>query len=269
MLLQEPEPSPYDLHFELLGFPVRIAWTFWLGAAFFGWGLAQAVNRVFGGDEAMFLPLVLLWSVCLFASILIHELGHSLAFRAYGMESSIVLYHFGGLAIPRGFGRSNGGFGQTLSPPRFSEMQDLIIAAAGPALQMASAAVLLAAVAIAGYAPRAFIFMPGPLAELDNLFGGRSIDVLGLQALVIFYIFPSVLWALLNLVPVFPLDGGRVMRSIVLMFGGSQETWLWISLVSAGALAAWGFSGGQIFMAVLFGSMALGNYQMLQGPRWR
>ena len=247
MLLEQPEPSPYDLHFELLGFPVRIAWTFWLGAAFFGWGLAQGVLVIFDGDESLLLPLVLLWAMCLLVSIVIHELGHALAFRAYGVESSIVLYHFGGLAIPGGMQRSDQGFGQSLAPPRFSEWQDLIIAAAGPALQIASAALLLAAVSLAGYAPRAFVFMPAPLAELDQLFPGRPIDIFGLQALVIFYIFPSVLWALLNLVPVFPLDGGRVMRSVVLMAGGRQETWLWISLVSAAVIGFYGFTGGQIF----------------------
>ena len=33
MLLQEPAQSPYDLRFQLLGFPVRVSWTFWLAAS--------------------------------------------------------------------------------------------------------------------------------------------------------------------------------------------------------------------------------------------
>ncbi len=44
--------------------------------------------------------LLLMWIAAVFVSILIHELGHALAMRRYGISSYIVLYHFGGLAIP-------------------------------------------------------------------------------------------------------------------------------------------------------------------------
>ncbi|MEM6363195.1 MAG: site-2 protease family protein [Planctomycetota bacterium] len=263
MLLQEPNPSPYDLEFALFGFPIRISWTFWLGAVVFGYSLADGLDRLGGDASPGRLPLLLLWAIALLVSILIHELGHALAFRQNGIESSIVLYHFGGLAIPRSHGST---FGSSFSSPRLSNASDLWIALAGPLLQLGSALVLVALVKSMGYRILAFELMPGPLSRLSGVEDGKAFDSFGLLAMVTFYVWPSVLWALLNLVPVFPLDGGRVMRSLVLIFGGAQETWLWISLISAAVMAYLGMTGGQFFMGILFLSLAMGNYQMLQGP---
>ena len=100
MLLQEPGHSPYDLRFHLLGFPVRVSWSFWLAGVIFGFSLVRGMDGALGLSSPGMLPLLMLWTVCLLVSILIHELGHALAFRQNGMNASIVLYHFGGLAIP-------------------------------------------------------------------------------------------------------------------------------------------------------------------------
>jgi len=278
MMLQEPPPSPYDLQFRLFDFPIRIAWTFWLGAAVFGWHLVDGLDRVAAGVSPGRLPLLLLWALALLISILIHELGHAFAFRRYGTESSIVLYHFGGLAIPSGQSRNHPaagtGFGNdqfvaSLSAPRLSHGQELWIALAGPLAQLASAILLVAMVKLAGYRVMAFALMPWPLDRIPGVTDGRVLDSFGLFALVTFYVWPSVLWSILNLIPVFPLDGGRVMRSLVLIGGGRQETWLWTSLIAAGAGALLGMQSGQLFLAILFLSLAMGNYQMLQGgPRF-
>ncbi len=101
MFLQQPAESPYDLRFQLFGFPVRIAWGFWVASIIFGFELVRGIEAYFGPDSPGRLPLLILWAFCLLVSILVHELGHALAFRQNGIESSIVLYHFGGLAIPR------------------------------------------------------------------------------------------------------------------------------------------------------------------------
>ena len=93
---------------------------------------------------------------------------------------------------------------------------------------------------------------------------GNPIDSAGLFAMVSFYIFPSVVWALLNLIPVWPLDGGRIARSLVLMGGGDSSQALWISLVAAGGMAVYGFRTGNTFMGILFLSLAITNFQMLQ-----
>ena len=95
MMLRDPEPSAYDLNFSFLGFPVRVAWTFWLTAAILGWGISDGIDRVAGRvemDSPGAAVLLLVWAAGIFISILVHELGHSLAMRYYGISSRIVLY---------------------------------------------------------------------------------------------------------------------------------------------------------------------------------
>jgi Zn-dependent protease len=265
MLLQEPAESPYDLRFELFGFPIRIAWTFWIGAVLFGYNLALSFDEMGGAASPGLFPLLFLWSVCLLVSITIHELGHAFAFRYYGIESSIVLYHFGALAIPNS-GSSDFSFASSLTPRRLDEKGELIIALAGPVAQMISALVLVAVVVRSGFEVVAFRAMPWPISNLSQFTMGEQIESVGLMACVFFYVLPSVLWALLNLVPVFPLDGGRVMRSLVLLSGDRSDTWVWISLISAGGVALYSLTHGQPFLGLMFLSLAAGNYQMLQRP---
>jgi stage IV sporulation protein FB len=254
MLLQEPGHSPYDLRFHVLGFPVRVSWSFWLAGVIFGFSLVRSMDEMLGLSSPGMLPLLMLWSVCLLVSILIHELGHALAFRQNGMNASIVLYHFGGLAIPT----------SSYSPDRFhgqlTPKQDIWISFAGPLAQFVSAMVLVAAVKAAGYqAP-----VPWPLTEVPGLTDGKQIDSHGLYALLLFYIFPSVLWAILNLVPVWPLDGGHISSSIVKLRGGDDAQALWISVIAAGLLAAYGFFNGQQYMGFLFLVLGVTNFQTLQ-----
>lgn len=268
MFLQAPNESPYDLNFVIFGFPVRIAWTFWIGAVVIGHSFAAMFDAGLQGLSPGIFPLLLLWTVCLFVSILVHELGHAFAFRYYEIESSIVLYHFGGLAIPSTMrSRRGDSFASAFSPPRLSESADLLIALAGPVAQLLSAFVLAGVVYAAGYQVSVFGYMPWPLSSLARVFDGEPIQSVALLTMVFFYVFPSVLWALLNLVPVFPLDGGRVMRSLVLLSGDRSDTWLWISMISAGALAFYALTQGhQPIMGLLFLSLGFGNYQMMQSP---
>ncbi len=261
MLLQEPNSSPYDVHFSVLGFPVRIAWTFWLGCVVLGYNLVDGMDRQFGDGSPGRLALLLMWSACVLVSILIHELGHTLAMRQAGMDSKIVLYHFGGLAIPTSsFSRSRG-FGGT------SEASNLWIAIAGPLAQLASAAVvILAVMASSHYVPG----LPWFLESLNDTIEGDWFESDAIIALLYFYLWPSIVWALLNLVPVWPLDGGRVSRSLFLMLGGRVEYSLYVSIACAVALAAFAYNIGQPFMAMFMFWFAFTNYQELQqSNQWR
>jgi len=257
MFLQEPAITPYDLRFQLFGIPIRVSWTFWLAALVFGYGLAQWIDRDLGAASLGLLPLLLVWSACLLVSIVIHELGHALAFRRYGIESSIVLYHFGGLAIPRSSYRDHS-FGQ-LSP-----QQNIWISLAGPLAQIASGLIVAAVVKLAGYQLRVFEIMPEPFDRIPYVMDGDIIDSPGLLALVTFYIFPSILWALLNLIPVMPLDGGQVMRSVVQLFGGNIQQALKMSVIVAVGVGFYGFTNGQTYLGLLFLMLAWTNYQAIQ-----
>lgn len=254
MLLAEPPETAYDLRFNLMGFPVRIAVTFWLGAIVFGYSLCRLFARE---GEIGLGPLMIAWSLCVLVSILIHELGHALAFRHFGIQSSIVLYHFGGLAIP------TSSYLPGRSVARIGNKEQLIISAAGPALQLLSALVLVLVVKLGGFSVTAFQLMPSFMAKLPWVTEGETMDSLGLLALVTFYLFPSILWALLNLVPVWPLDGGQIARSLILMNGGTVSQSLWLSIISSGALAFYAFSGGHTMMAIFFAMFGFSSYQML------
>ncbi|MBX9581317.1 MAG: hypothetical protein K2X87_13490, partial [Gemmataceae bacterium] len=91
-MLVEPDRTPYDLNFRLFGFPVRVHPLFWVVTVLFG----SSALRDFGPEY------LLVWVVVVFVSILVHELGHAFAFRAFGTDAAVVLYGFGGLAVPWG-----------------------------------------------------------------------------------------------------------------------------------------------------------------------
>ena len=87
LLFQPPPPTRYDLRFILFGFPIRVSPLFWLIAILLGSS---------SGDPLQ----ILIWVLVVFVSIVVHELGHALAFRRYGLASQIILHFSGGLTVP-------------------------------------------------------------------------------------------------------------------------------------------------------------------------
>ena len=259
-MLQTPAPSPYDLGFRLLGVDVRISFTFWIAAILFGFGLVASLNRGLGPDSPGVGILLVLWMLLMALSILIHEFGHAVAFRAFGIHSHIVLYHFGGLAIPTS-GRSATRVGIDLKP-----WQDFVVAIAGPAAQLLSALFLAAILVLSGHVADGLAMVHPTLGELFNQGELDPLPNPTLRAAVVLYMLPSIYWAILNCVPTFPLDGGRMCRAIVEGVGGAATIWIWIGIVSSAAMAMYAFQGGQSYMAIFFALMAVSNYQML--PRF-
>jgi Zn-dependent protease len=163
----------------------------------FNEGLARAVESI-----------VLVFLV--FGCVVLHELGHALMARKFGIETlDITLYPIGGVARLRRLPRAPGA--------------ELLIALAGPAVNFAIAAPLI----FLGY------FAPNTL----GLTSGR-VTFLG-ELLAI-----NVVLGLFNLIPAFPMDGGRVLRALLsIWFGRAPAT-----RVAAGI--------GQV-LAVIFGLTAL------------
>ncbi len=125
MLLGEPGRTDFDLHFRCCGIPVRVHPGFW--------AIAALISMPAGREP---LP-VLGFALAVFLSILIHELGHALAFRQCGIQSHIVLYHFGGLAIPDSISSYVG------SSSNYSSRSKIFVTAMGPGIQMLSAILLV------------------------------------------------------------------------------------------------------------------------------
>ena len=87
-----------------------------------------------------------------------------------------------------------------------------------------------------------------------------------LNAMLFYLVLPSVFWALLNLMPVYPLDGGQIARELFLIFNARNgiRYSLVLSVITGAGLAALGLYGGQFFMAIMFGMLAFSSYQVLQ-----
>jgi membrane-associated protease RseP (regulator of RpoE activity) len=78
----------------------------------------------------------------------------------------------------------------------------------------------------------------------------------------------NIFWGFINLMPVFPLDGGSVTRNVLLQadpIDGVRKS-LWVSVIAGAliALAAFFFLSS-LYMAILFGFLAFQSYQSLQG----
>lgn len=159
-----------------------------------------------------------------FISILIHELGHALMIKKYRLPTQVVLSSFGGYAThPAGV---------------LDRKQSFLVTLGGPLTQ-----------AIFGVA---LLFAYPYLGVEGNLVS---------YFVKVFYTV-SILWAILNCVPVLPLDGGRMLESIL----GPKKIKLTvtISLVAAVVLCIVGFMFKAPLAGIFMAMFAFQNYQMLE-----
>lgn len=240
MFLVEPPPSQADLHFSLFGFPVRVSPWFWAVSALMG------IRGATGPTD------LLTWVAVVFVSILVHELGHAFAMRHYGWQPRVTLYAMGGLAS---YDRASS-YRQGHSSPR----SQILISLAGPAAGFALASLVIAALYVA---QRKVNF------SFDITVGtGQYLEFHSpTYMLVRDLLFVNIFWGLINLLPVYPLDGGQVAREILTLgnpHNGIVQS-LWLSVFTGAGLAIAGLMlFNQLFMAILFGYLAYSSYQTLQ-----
>lgn len=249
-------PTPLDFDFEIFRFRVHINGLFWLVTLLFGWESARGMDAMLGPESPGRALLVLLWITVVFASILLHELGHAFAFRRYGIQAMIALHHFGGFAMPvsSSYWRTS----WDLDPK-----EDFVISAAGPAAQLILAALLGALTVTMGY------HIPG----FEWLTANRELSLIPNAAAycgLYFLMFVNVWWAVLNLAPVWPMDGGRIGESIDRLYFRTTQHAMTLSLIVAIFLAYLGLSSQNHFMGLFFLSLALTSFQRLQtgGSSW-
>jgi stage IV sporulation protein FB len=255
-MLSEPQTTSADLQFNLLGIRVRVSAWFWLAAALLGWQACQGLSH---GDQRLMMQLLVIWIGVVLVSILVHEMGHALAYRTFGQAAHVVLYHFGGLAVPEAWGRRH------LRP-----LQRLLVSAAGPLAQLFLAAFVIGVLKVAGYQ------VPFPLPAIGSALGlndGRNFAALQTYAFVDFLLYVNIFWPLLNLLPVPPLDGGQIVREGLLALGVSEGARIasMLGVVAGGGLAWWGYSRGQPFLGVMFAMLAASCFQSLSAgdTPWR
>ena len=175
--------------FKIFGIPVEINPTWLIAVAIITWSLATTAYPSFFGfwSTTQYWIAGLLTTLLLFASVLAHELGHSLVALSQGLKvRSITLLLFGGVSRIQG----------DATRPR----NEFLIAFAGPAVSLAIGVTLVG-----------WWVMFRPVYEQDvTLFNG-----------VIFFTgWMNIMVAGFNMLPGFPMDGGRVLRSAVWSFTG-------------------------------------------------
>ena len=199
MFLSEPGRTDYDLNFDFFGFHVRAHPFFFLMCLFLGRGLVWGPNLNTG-------VCVTMGVLVFFVSILIHELGHSLAHRRYGMGSRIVLYAMGGMAIPDSIGRR----------VSLNHQKSIIISLAGPVAGFLLGALFVAiGTLVVGHPPerRMMWFVP-----FFDVYTAEFLKYELLMAVINGFIIINIILNVLNLLPMFPLDGGRISLSTFEMF---------------------------------------------------
>lgn len=159
-----------------------------------------------------------------FISVLVHEMGHASMIRKYGQPTQVVLSAFGGYAsYPVGV---------------LSRKETFLVTAAGPATQLVFGGLII----IVGF------YLPKGAGQLDDF--------------LFFLIVVSIVWALFNCLPIYPLDGGHMLGSIL---GPRREKVLYltgaITALVVGLLAVY---FRQLFVAIFMGMFAYQNYQHLQ-----
>jgi Zn-dependent protease/CBS domain-containing protein len=178
---------------RVLGIPIRLNVSFLLVLPLFAWlissdvsALAGVMNDLFGTDlpgaalaaAPLRYALGAAAATGLFVGVLIHEFGHSLVARRYGYEiDSITLWLFGGVA-------------------RFVEMpenwrHELVIAVAGPIVSVG--------LGVGSYA--LLLGIPGSFSAV--------------RFVVAYLAITNVALAVFNMLPGFPMDGGRVLRALL------------------------------------------------------
>jgi len=165
------------------GIPLFLHWTFFLIPA---WTI---LSGLLGGSTLVGIGVSLLFTAGVFGTVVLHELGHALAAKRFGIRTQdIILMPIGGVARL-----------QRMPPKPF---QELVVALAGPAVNVVLAGGLL--------------LVALPLVGLSGLIAPGSVAI----EFFVGMIAVNLIMIVFNLLPAFPMDGGRVLRAILSMRWG-------------------------------------------------
>jgi Zn-dependent protease len=157
------------------------------------WGFQEGGNAL-----ALLYGTVLI--ACVFSFVLLHELGHSLMAQQFGIRvHDITLVPFGGVARVE----------QMPTQPS----KEALVTIAGPAINVALAVALFPLMLVAGFA-RGFDSAGDFVRDLDSISFGSLITYLFMTNVVIF---------IFNLIPAFPMDGGRLLRAGLTTVAGRER----------------------------------------------
>ena len=177
---------------RLFGINIRADWSWLLIVFLVTWNLTNVFGQVHPGwSPPLRWGLSLAAAMLFFGSVLAHELSHSLVARKFGIPvRNITLFLFGGVA--------------SIEREPTAPKAEFLIAAAGPASSVVIGAVMLGLAAATVY-----------LSDVS----GSAMQILArlspISTLLFWLGSINIILAIFNMIPGFPLDGGRVLRSII------------------------------------------------------
>jgi Zn-dependent protease/CBS domain-containing protein len=230
--------------FEIFGFKLKVDPSWLLIAALIVWSLSTSYfpQTLPDRSASLYTALGIIAMLGMFASLILHELSHSLVARSHGLNvGGITLFIFGGVA--------------ELEEEPHDPKSEFQIAVAGPLMSLLLAGMFYFAATLLGGSP-------------DNNIAG---SVLGYLALI------NLVLAVFNLFPAFPLDGGRMLRAVIWGVTGDLlrstrissriGTFFGLFLMVTGAFAVFGGQGVGGIWQILIGFFVLnastGSYQNL------
>jgi Zn-dependent protease/CBS domain-containing protein len=212
---------------KVCGIDVRIHLTFFLLLAFVGYASYGS-----GGLPGAWAGISFI--LLLFLCVLLHEFGHAFAARAFGIRTpDITLLPIGGVA-------------RLERMPR-NPWQELVVAVAGPAVNVLIAFVLF--------------FVLGQFVDLREIF---TVDRVGAGQVLAKLMVVNVWLVLFNLVPAFPMDGGRILRALLalkLRHDKATKIAALVGQVVAVLFAALGLFGGNFILVLIAVFVFLGARQ--------
>ncbi len=208
------------LQLNVLNFPVYIAPTFWLLAGVIG--MLYSNTPMTGAGISANLGPIFIYGVAVFLSILVHELGHALAWRRYGHAPQILLHGMGG--------RTSVQVARDRMP---GPKQRLVVTLAGPGFGLALG-----------------LSIVGLTQGLSMM--GLWPDMPLLSDFAMAMIWINIGWSIFNMVPLLPLDGGHAVEAAVSWAGkDGRKVALWVSVLSAAGFLALAATSGDLFFALI------------------
>lgn len=239
-----------SLYFELFGVPVLIRPTSWIVLALLGGGLS--IDS--GADVSGVLTFVVAGMLCL----LVHEFGHALVGRKLGSgEPSIEIAGLGGVTYTPYPPRTRWGyFTMVLAGPLASLLLGIVVGGIMGLLFFGNplAGILISLLQPLGLDAPDWAYVP----FISSIESGE----LSLFALSCFFdiFFVCVYWSLFNLLPLFPLDGGKLLGTLL----DNYRTASIVGLILALGLCLLSLINGMWFNMVITGYLAAINWQYLR-----
>lgn len=253
---------------NIKGIPIKLHFTLAIVFGLIAWTLAVNYMPLFypGLPQSVYWTIGILGAIVLFISVLLHELSHSIVAKRYGYKvRQIVLFVFGGVSDIR-------------DEPKEEHKKEFTIAIVGPISSFVLAGLFAAVwfvlvqtgITGIGQTDASLFALPPPPQQqeqaqrlLPSMISDEEVALTIAQGVMRYGIIVNILLGGFNLLPAFPLDGGRVLRAGLMRWRGNYheatKTAVKVGIGISYGLMAFGF------LTIFTGSFTGGIWLILIG----